>query len=253
VLNEERRRAILKILDRNGRVLVTEMAHQFNTSQVTIRKDLELLHAHGLVHRTHGGALRAREGALDDATLREKEKLHRKEKMLIAASAARLVKEGQVVILDSGTTTTGIARALRNFHNVTIITNAVNIAAELSGAPLEVILTGGTLRKNSFSLVGPIAEETLRKLNADILFLGVDGFDVLYGLSTPNLLEAKVNRVMVEVSKRTVAVCDSSKFGRRSLSLIVPPAALQEVITDRGIPKSDLRALKKIGIEVSLV
>jgi DeoR family transcriptional regulator of aga operon len=253
VLNEERRRAILDILNRDGRVLVTEMAEQFHTSQVTIRKDLEILHAHGLVHRTHGGALPAREGALEDPTLREKEKLHRKEKVHIAAAAARLVKEGQVVILDSGTTTTAIARALRTFQNLTIVTNAVNIAAELAGARVEVILTGGTLRKNSFSLVGPIAEETLRRLNADILFLGVDGFDVHYGLSTPNLLEAKVNRVMAEVAKRTVAVCDSSKFGRRSLSLIIPPTALQEVITDRGIPKSDWRALKKAGIEVTLV
>ena len=223
MLNEERRRAIIEILERDGRVLVTDMARKFDTSQVTIRKDLEVLHAHGLVHRTHGGALPAREGALEDPTLREKEKLHRKEKLRIAAAAAAQVKEGQVVILDSGTTTTAIARALRNFHNITIITNALNIAAELTGAPVEVILTGGTLRKNSFSLVGPIAEETLRRLNADILFLGVDGFDVHYGLSTPNLLEAKVNRVMVEIAKRTVAVCDSSKFGRRSLSLIVPP------------------------------
>jgi DeoR family transcriptional regulator of aga operon len=164
-----------------------------------------------------------------------------------------MVQEGQVVILDSGTTTTAIARALRNFHNLTIVTNAVNIAAELSGTAVEVILTGGTLRKNSFSLVGPIAEETLHRLNADILFLGVDGFDVHYGLSTPNLLEAKVNRVMVEVAKRTVAVCDSSKFGRRSLSLIVPPSALQEVITDRGVPQSEVRALKKSGIEVTIV
>src|SRR2546421_138916 len=183
----------------------------------------------------------------------EKESLRRKEKLRIAACAAGLVKEGQVVILDSGTTTTAIGRALRNFRNVTIVTNAVNIAAELSGASVEVILTGGTLRKNSFSLVGPIAEEALHRLNADILFLGVDGFDVHYGLSTPNLLEAKVNRVMVEAAKRTVAVCDSSKFGRRSLSLIVPTSALQEVITDRGIPKSDLRALKKSGLEVTLV
>jgi DeoR family transcriptional regulator of aga operon len=253
VLNEERRRAILEILNRDGRVLVTDMARHFHTSQVTIRKDLEILHASGLMHRTHGGALPSRQGALEDPTLREKEKLHRKEKLRIAASAARLVKEGQVVILDSGTTTSAIARALRNFHNLTIITNAVNIAAELSGTSVEVILTGGTLRKSSFSLVGPIAEETLHRLNADILFLGVDGFDVHYGLSTPNLLEAKVNRVMVEVAKRTVAVCDSSKFGRRSLSLIVPPTALQEVITDGGIPKSDLRALKKAGIEVTLV
>jgi DeoR family transcriptional regulator, aga operon transcriptional repressor len=253
LLNEERRRAILEILDRTGRVLVTETAQQFHTSQVTIRKDLEVLQAQGLAHRTHGGALPAREGALEDPTLREKEKLHQAEKLRIAEAAAGLVKEGQVVILDSGTTTTSIARLLRNFHNVTIITNAVNIAAELSGAAVEVILTGGVLRKNSFSLVGPIAEETLQRLNADILFLGVDGFDVNYGLSTPNLPEAKVNRVMIEIAKRTVAVCDSSKFGRRSLSLIVPTKSLHEVITDRNIPKADLRELKKMGMEVTLV
>jgi DeoR family transcriptional regulator, aga operon transcriptional repressor len=253
LLNEERRRAILEILNREGRVLVLDLAKRFETSQVTIRKDLEDLHAHGLIHRTHGGALPAREGALEDPTLREKEKLHRKEKFRIAEAAARLVQEGQVVILDSGTTTTAIARALRHFQNLTIVTNAVNIAAELSGTAVEVILTGGTLRKNSFSLVGPIAEETLHRLNADLLFLGVDGFDVHYGLSTPNLLEAKVNRVMVEVAKRTVAACDSSKFGRRSLSLIAPPQALHEVITDRGAPKSDVKTLKKAGIEVTLV
>jgi DeoR family transcriptional regulator of aga operon len=118
---------------------------------------------------------------------------------------------------------------------------------------VDVILTGGTVRKNSFSLVGPIAEEALRRLHADILFLGVDGFDVGYGLSTPNLLEAKVNRVMVEVASRTVAACDSSKFGRKSLSLIIPPSAIQQVITDRGIPAQDLRALKKAGVAVTLV
>ena len=253
MLNEERRRAILEILNREGRVLVLDLAKRFATSQVTIRKDLEDLHAHGLIHRTHGGALPAREGALEDPTLREKEKLHRKEKLRIAEAAARLVQEGQVVILDSGTTTTAIARALRHFQNLTIVTNAVNIAAELSGTAVEVILTGGTLRKNSFSLVGPIAEETLHRLNADLLFLGVDGFDVHYGLSTPNLLEAKVNRIMVEMAKRTVAVCDSSKFGRRSLSHIVPSSAVHEVITDHRIPRNDLRGLRDAGIEVKLV
>ena len=226
MLNEERRRAILEILGREGRVLVLELAKRFETSQVTIRKDLEALHAHGLIHRTHGGALPAREGALEDPTLREKEKLHHQEKLRIAEAAAGMVQEGQVVILDSGTTTTEIARSLRNFRNLTIVTNAVNIAAELSGSAVEVILTGGTLRKNSFSLVGPIAEETLHRLHADLLFLGVDGFDVQYGLSTPNLLEAKVNRVMVEIAKRKVAVCDSSKFVRRILSLIAAPSAL---------------------------
>jgi DeoR family transcriptional regulator of aga operon len=252
MLNEERRRAILDMMQHDGRVLVADLAEQFQTSQVTIRKDLEILHVRGLVHRTHGGALPTRQGALEDPTLREKAKLYRKEKLAIAIAAARLVAEGQVVILDSGTTTTEIARALRNFKNLTIITNAVNIAAELANSSLEIILTGGAVRKNSFSLVGPIAEETLRRLSADILFLGVDGFDVQYGLSTPNLQEAKVNRVMVEIAKRTVAACDSSKFGRRSLSLIVEPSALHHVITDHGIRKADMKALKRAGIEVTL-
>jgi len=253
LLNEERRRAILDTLRRDGRVLVLDLARRFQTSQVTIRKDLDELHADGLIHRTHGGALPAHDGALEDPSLREKQKLHRKEKLRIAEAAAHIVEEGQVVILDSGTTTTEIARALRHFHNLTIVTNAVNIAADLSGSAVELILTGGTLRKNSFSLVGPVAEETLHRLSADVLFLGVDGFDVQYGLTTPNLLEAKVNRVMVEVSKRTVAVCDSSKFGRRSLSLIVPPSAVHQVITDENVAKGNVRTLKKAGIEVTLV
>lgn len=163
-----------------------------------------------------------------------------------------MVSEGQVVLLDSGTTTTAIARGLRNFQNLTVITNAVNIAAELSGSSADVILTGGNLRKNSFSMVGPIAEETLHRLNADILFLGVDGFDVEYGISTPNLLEAEVNCAMMKIAKVVVVVCDSSKFGKRSLSLIGPPTAVQHVITDRGISKSDLNTLKKAGIEVTI-
>jgi DeoR family transcriptional regulator of aga operon len=134
-----------------------------------------------------------------------------------------------------------------------VITNAVNIAAELAGTSIEVILTGGTLRENSFSLVGPLAEETLRRLSADILFLGVDGFDVHFGLTTPNLLEAKVNRVMVEIARRIVAVCDSSKFGRRSLSLICPPRAVHQTITDSHISKNDLHALEEAGIQITLV
>lgn len=237
----------------DGRVLVGSLARHFRTSQVTIRKDLDVLQAQGLILRSHGGALPTQSGVLEDPTLREKEKLHRKEKLQIAAAAVRMVKEGQVVILDSGTTTTAIARALRDFENLTVITNAVNIAAELSGSSVEVILTGGTLRRNSFSLVGPIAEETLHRLNADILFLGVDGFDVHYGLSTPNLLEAKVNRAMMDVARITVAVCDSSKFGRRSLSSIAQISEVHHLICDRGVSKQDLAVLKKAGVEITLV
>jgi DeoR family transcriptional regulator, aga operon transcriptional repressor len=253
MLAEERRRAILAELNRTGRVLVAELSGRYKASQVTIRKDLVALYQKGLLHRTHGGALPAQEGAFEDPSLREKEKLNREEKLRIAAEAVQRVKEGQVVILDSGTTTTAIARRLRGFRRLTVVTNAVNIAAELSGTGIEVILTGGTMRSNSFSLVGPMAEEPLRLLNADILFLGVDGIDVRYGLSTPNLLEAKVNRAMVEAAKRTIATCDSSKFGRRSLAHIVSLEAIHEVITDRGASNVDVKALRKAGVLVTLV
>ena len=253
VLSEERRRAILDLIDRDGRALVRSLASKFGRSEVTIRQDLEVLHSHGLVHRTRGGALPVRTAALLDPSLQEKAKLHRKEKQRIALAAGRLVKEGQSVVLDSGSTTTAVARALRDFRQLSVITNAVNIAVELAGTKVEVILTGGTLRENSFSLVGPLTEETLRRVSADILFLGVDGFDVHLGLTTPNLLEAKVNRVMMDISRRTVVVCDSSKLGRRSLSLIAPPSAVHQVITDRQIARSDLRALREAGIEVTLV
>ena len=257
LLNEERRREILGVLHRDGRVLVKDLARQFRISQITIRKDLEFLDGQGVIQRTHGGALPVQSGAMLDPTLREKEKLHRKQKTEIALAAARLVEDGQSVLLDSGTTTTAIARALKHSLNtrarLTVITNAINIAAELAGTNIEVILTGGTLRKNSFSLVGPLAERTLRQLSADILFLGVDGFDTAAGLFTPNLLESEVNRTMVEIARRTIAVCDSSKFGRRSLCNIMPVAAVHEVITDTQILKSDLRALKEAGVKVTLV
>jgi DeoR family transcriptional regulator, aga operon transcriptional repressor len=253
MLSEERRREILEIVQSDGRVLVGDLSKRFNTSLITIRKDLEFLHHHGLLERTHGGALPLRIGALNDRTLQEKERLHRQEKLRIAAAAVKMIRTGQVVILDSGTTTTAIARACRHFRSLTIITNATNISAELAGTSIDVILTGGVLRKNSFSLVGPLAEEALRKLNADLFFLAVDGFDVRYGLTTPNLLEARVNRAMAEAARRTVVVCDSSKFGRRSLSLILPTSSVHETITDRKISKHDLKALREAKVEVTLV
>ncbi len=241
------------MIEEDGRVVVRELARRFHTSLITIRKDLEFLHHQGQLERTHGGALPVRSGALMDNTLQEKESLHRHEKTRIAAAAVRMIGKDQVIILDSGTTTTAIARGCRHLKNLTVITNAVNIGAELADSAVEVILTGGALRKNSFSLVGPLAEESLRKLSADIFFLAVDGFDVHYGLTTPNLLEARVNRAMAESSRRTVVVCDSSKFGHRSLSLIIPTAAVHETITDKGISKRDLMTLREAQIEVTLV
>ena len=249
----ERRQRMLDLIQRDGRVLVSELSDVFGISRITIRKDLDHLQNRGVLQRTHGGAVLPGNGALSDPSLQEKEGRHSQEKLRIAAAAANLVQEGQCVLLDSGTTTTAIARALKRFSRLTIITNAVNIAGELSGTDFEVLLTGGSLRKNSFSLVGPLAEDMLHDMHADILFLGVDGFDLEIGLTTPNLMESRVNRAMVKASSIVVAVCDSTKFNRRSLSRIVEVAAIHHVITDNDLPAETAKALQAAGINLTLV
>jgi DeoR family transcriptional regulator of aga operon len=253
MLIEERRQYILGLAQKNGRVLVEELSESLGISRITIRKDLDHLQSRGVLQRTHGGALLPGNGALRDLSLQEKEGRHSDEKLRIANAAADLVQEGQCVLLDSGTTTTAIARALKRFSHLTIITNAVNIAAELSVTDFEVLLTGGSLRKNSFSLVGPLAEDMLRDMHADILFLGVDGFDLDVGLTTPNVMESRVNRAMVKASSMVVAVCDSTKFNRRSLSKIVDVSMIQHVITDKDLPLETAEALRSININLTLV
>lgn len=252
LLNEERRRAILGLLQRDGRVLVNTIAERFRVSPVTVRTDLLVLHKRGLLQRVHGGAISVGMTA-EDPALGEKTALHRREKAAIAQAAAKLVRPGETIVLDSGSTTTEVAKLLRKIAPLTVVTNAVNIAQVLAGSAVEVVLTGGTLRENSFSLVGPLAEETLAQLNADRLFLGVDGIDSGRGVTTPNLLEAKVNRAMISIAREVVVVSDSSKFGRRSLCRIAPLRALHRLITDHGIPPADLKRLREANIEVTLV
>lgn len=249
----ERRQHILSLLHRNGRVLVSELSQSLGISPITIRKDLDQLELQGVVQRTHGGALAPQAGTLIDPSLKEKEHQQAREKQRIATAAARLVSNGQCILLDSGTTTTMVARALRELSNLTIVTNAVNIASELSDTDFEIILTGGTLRRNSFSLVGPMAEDTLAQIQADILFLAVDGFDPKIGIMTPNVLESRVNRAMVKASRKVVAVCDSTKFNRSSMALIVPPSAVHTVITDDQISDAHAQTLRNAGIELIIV
>lgn len=253
MLIEERRQHILSLIQKKGRVLVDELSNDLDLSKITIRKDLDYLQSKDLLVRTHGGALPVQSGALSDPSIQEKEELHHEEKTRIAKAAAALVSEGQCIILDSGTTTTEIARTLTAFRHLTVITNALNIAAELARSDFEIILIGGTLRKNSLSVVGPLAEDVLKEMHADIVFLGVDGFDINVGLTTPNVLEARVNRAMVKASEKVVAVCDSSKFNRRSLSLIVGAGAIHHVITDKKLPMDDIKAIQDAGIQVTIV
>lgn len=253
LMAEERRQKILGLLQSEGRVIVGNLSRVFAVSQITIRKDLDSLQERGFIQRSHGGALPPTTSALFDPSLQEKRKQHAPEKQRIAAAAAAVVTDGSCVMLDSGTTTAAIAHALRKFSALTIITNSLNIAADLASTNFEVILTGGTLRKNSFSMVGPIAEDVLKEIHTDILFLGVDGFDPEVGLTTPNILEARVNRAMIAAARKVIAVCDSTKFSHRSLSRIAPVSTVHHVITDRNLPESIAETLRNQNIEVTLV
>ncbi|MEO5932983.1 MAG: DeoR/GlpR transcriptional regulator, partial [Duganella sp.] len=185
-----------------------------------------------------------------------KQTLRRAEKVRIAEAAVRLIGEGQTIVLDSGTTTAEIAKQIRGLklQSINVITNALNIAVLLAGAPhVTLIMLGGVLRPSSYSLGGPQAEAALQGLHADILFLGFDGLDPEIGVMTPHLLEARLNSRMLEIARSVVAVGDSSKLGRRSLSVIARIEQVDRIITDAGAAPETVEALRARGAQVTLV
>ena len=165
--------------------------------------------------------------------------------------AVDLLNEGDTIIIDSGSTAMEVAKNLSRFNNITIITNALNIASQLASyEKIKVIMLGGMLRHNSLSLTGPIAENSLKNYYCDKLIIGVDGIDSQYGISTPNIEEAQLNRLMIEISKEVIVVTDSNKFLRRSFAFIAPMTAVDIVITDENIPKDELQRLENQDIRV---
>ena len=252
MLGEERRQKIQEMLSQQKRLLVNDLCVNLNVSAVTIRKDLEILRKRGALTRVHGGAI-LNQSSVTDLALTEKERIRHKEKDRIAQCAESMINRGDVIILDSGSTTTQLARHIKFKKGIIVITNAVNIATELAASDLEIILTGGILREKSFSLVGPLAENTLQSVTADKLFLGVDGIDFKFGLTTPNLLEAKVNHMMMDVSKEVILLADSTKFGMRSVGVISQINEIDKIVTDSGVSEEDVKRMDNLGIEVIIV
>jgi len=248
-----RRAGILEQIRKAGKVQVDLLSTEFLVSEVTIRNDLTQLEKKGLLIRTRGGAIyRERVGLDYDFSEKQKKNFHLKEK--IGARAARYINEGDAIFLDSGSTTMEIAKQLDGFAQLTVITNALPIAGHLARYKnIKVIVPGGYLRENSLSLVGSLAEQNTSGFFCDKLFLGVDGFDSRYGLTTPNPEEAQLNRTMIEHAQETIVVTDSSKFLHRSLALIAPISKIHTVITDRGIPSGEKEILQESGIQCILV
>jgi DeoR family transcriptional regulator of aga operon len=251
---EERRQRIRGLLQERAQLTVAELARLFAVSAVTIRSDLAALDEIGALVRIHGGALPRRES--DELPIDIKQSLHRAEKVRIAAAAVELIRDGETIILDSGTTTAEIAKQIRGLKlgSLNVITNALNVAVLLASvAFVNLVIPGGILRRRSWSLSGPQAEKAIRELQADTLFLGVDSLDPEVGLMTPYVLEAQLNAQMIGIARKVIAVTDSSKLLRRNLSVISPVDEVDLLITDRKADAKCIEAIRGRGVEVKLV
>jgi DeoR/GlpR family transcriptional regulator of sugar metabolism len=249
---------ILRRLQETGGVEVDELCNTLSASIATIRRDLEDLEGRSLLRRTRGGAVPIGplfyEPFRHDSSFQDKVNSFAEEKRRIALAASGLVSTGQTVALSGGTTTTEVVRCLRVLTDISIITNTVNVAMELSNRKdIEVIVTGGHLRGNWFTLVGPLATAAAEMLFSDIMFIGVDGIDAKQGLTCTNPFESEVLRKLVHNAKMKVVVADHSKLGSVSKFLLCPTKGIDRLITDRGASASAIAPFEKLGIDVTLV
>jgi len=248
-----RRVKILNMLEEQNHIQIVTLSNLFHVSDVTIRNDLSHLEQKGLLIRTRGGAIKQQRVGLD-FRLSEKASQHYAEKQRIGKKAREFINPGDTIILDSGTTTLEIGKNLNDIEELTVITNAINIAALLADLKnIKVVVPGGFLRENSLSLVGATAEDSLKNFHCDKVFMGVDGIDSGYGISTPNIEEAHLNRIMIEVANELIVAADSSKFYKKSFAFIAPISSISTLITDKNIPGEEHNKLRNAGINVTLV
>ena len=252
----ERHEIIIRELNSKGQVSVTELSTLLNVSEVTIRKDLTLLEQNNMLYRAHGKAIKM-SPYINDRDVNIKEQQFPNEKIAIGKCAVELIEPNDSIIIASGTTVLYFAREVKvaeGMGRLTVITSALNVASVLSqNRNIEVIQLGGIVRSSSLSTVGCDTERMLENFTGSKLFIGVDGIDLEYGLSTTNLLEANLNRAMIRSTQKTIVLCDSSKFGRRGFSRICNIEEIDQIITDTNIPPHMLEALQKRGIEVTTV
>lgn len=241
---------ILKRLQDYGRVMIDELSELTGVSGVTIRKDLKILEDKNLLFRTKGGGSISNPYTIE-RPINEKELIHSREKDMIARAAISIIGENDSIMIGSGTTVFSLARALHPAHRLTVITPAVKVALELSNrANVEVLQLGGLLRPNSSSVAGAQAEKTLEEISCGIVFLGVDGIDLDFGLSITNLAEASLNKKMIECAQVVAILADSTKFGRRGLGKVCDFEQIHYIITDVGVSSSMIKQMNEKGVKV---
>ncbi|KJG36162.1 DeoR faimly transcriptional regulator [Photobacterium angustum] len=248
-----RRRKILEYIQSNQRGEVSYFAQQYKVSEVTIRNDLNRLERKGCLTRCYGGARLNRQFVFE-RPFGEKKQMQCKIKAKLGEYAASLINNGDKIILDSGSTLEQVALNLDDKNDLVVMTNGINIAYHLANKNnLSLMLTGGFMRSNSYSICGSMGEEFLSEYHFNTFFLGVDGFDKSLGITTPHQAEANINRKMLEAAQNVIAVTDSSKFNRQSFCMIAHPKQLNMLITDSGIPQDYYNELTTQGIDVRIV
>jgi DeoR/GlpR family transcriptional regulator of sugar metabolism len=243
MLAEQRQQLILKEVRRSGAARVSELTELLGVSDMTIRRDLDVLASAGLVDKVHGGATVSTRLSANEPGFEAKSHQQIEEKESIARAARELVEPGQAIGLTAGTTTWLLAHHLLDVPGLTVVTNSLQVANVLHAerrSDLTVILTGG-VRTPSDALVGPLAVATLRSLHVDLLFMGVHGMTVDAGFTTPNLLEGETDQAHLASAERVVIVADHTKWGVRGLSRIARLDEAHVVVTDAGMP-ADARA-----------
>ncbi len=257
LLAEQRRALILDEVRRRGGVRVNELTRRLNVSDMTVRRDLDALARQGVIEKVHGGAVPVVEASTHEPGFEAKSALELAAKEDIARAAAAMVVPGSAIALSGGTTTYVLAHHLVDVPDLTVVTNSIRVAEVFHAAQragmaggghpgaATVVLTGG-VRTPSDALVGPVADQAIRSLHFDVLFLGVHGISVEAGLSTPNLGEAETNRRFMRSARRVVAIADHTKWGTVGLSSFATLDQLDTLVTDAGLPQEAREELAEL-------
>lgn len=249
MLANQRREKIFELLKEDGSAKVIKLAKIFKVSEVTIRQDLEKLEKDGFIKREHGGAfLKNVENSVKSFTLLNQDNIEKKQS--IGKRAAELIEMGETIILDSGSTTTEIARNLIGRKGITVITNALNIAMMLGAEPgIEVVVTGGEFKPPTLSLTGQKAAAFFEDINVHKLFLATAGISLRSGLTYPSLSDIVVKKAMIDASDITYLVADSTKIGKNAFASLGALSLIDYIITDTGVDEKRAQILRDHDIE----
>jgi len=250
----ERQQAILTLLQQQKSVSVSDLSKRFGVSAVTIRSDLSELDQRGLLTRTHGGAVLPDPHIEPEPVVAQRRLSHREEKQRMGAAAAALVHDGEAIALDASTSALAVAEQIKERRELTVVTNGLMAAIELADAPgVSVMMPGGILRREAFSLVGGMGNDLLAQLNISKGFFGARGVTIAEGLTDVDNFEVEMKRSLVAACKEVIAVVDSSKWGHLAVASFASLEQVNQVIADAAAPAEMVAGLRGRGIEVILV